>query len=65
MTTQDKIREVYKAGFIDGLTCYAWWHSGEQEVGASGTKLKDAIAKVEKSWNYNHALTKIIEEEKE
>lgn len=42
----------YKQGFIDGLTCYAWWKDGVQYVGTTGKTLKEAIAEVEESWNF-------------
>lgn len=45
--------EEYKRDFIDSLTAYAHWKDGLQEVGTTGTTLKKAIEKVEKSWNYN------------
>jgi hypothetical protein len=36
-------RRAYLAGFIAGLTEYAWWKDGEQLVGTCGTTLKTAI----------------------
>ncbi len=45
--------KLYKQGFIDGLTAYAWWKDGIQYVGTSGTTLSQAIKEVEESWNYN------------
>lgn len=33
----------YLAGYIDGLTAYAWWKDGVQYVGTSGTTLTEAI----------------------
>ncbi len=45
--------DEYKQGFIDGLTCYAWWKDGVQYVGTTGKTLKEAIAEIEKSWNFN------------
>ena len=35
----------YQRGYVDGLTAFAWWKSGEQFVGTSGTTLKHAIKK--------------------
>ena len=47
-------QEAYKQGYIDGLTCMAWWKDGVQYVGSCGTTLKEAIAEAEKGlpWNY-------------
>lgn len=45
-------QEAYKQGFIDGITCYAHWNDGVQEVGTCGRTLKEAIKKIEESWNY-------------
>jgi len=44
--------DEYKQGFIDGLSCYAWWKDGVQYVGTTGKTLKEAIEEVEKSWNF-------------
>jgi len=35
----------YQRGYVDGLTAFAWWKSGEQFVGTSGTTLNEAIKK--------------------
>lgn len=43
----------YYEGFIDGLRCFAWWKDGEQYVGTCGTRLRDAVATAETSWNYD------------
>jgi len=50
--------EVYKQGFIDGLTAYAWWGKEGQEVGTGGTLLKKAVDEVEKTWNYKPSSQK-------
>lgn len=42
----------YKQGFVDGLTAYAIWNDGEQTVGSLGRTLKNAVADVERTWNY-------------
>ena len=50
----DKIRkDIYKQGYIDGLTAYAWWKDGVQYVGTSHTTLEEAIEDLENNWNYN------------
>ncbi len=36
----------YIYGFIAGITSFAWWKEGKQEVGTTGTLLKDAIKDV-------------------
>jgi hypothetical protein len=43
---------AYKKGFVDGLTAFAWSKDGQQLVGTCGTTLKEAIDKVETTWNY-------------
>lgn len=43
---------AYKLGFIDGMAAYAWWKDGTQQVGTTGRTLKQAVAEVEKTWNY-------------
>lgn len=45
--------EIYKQGYIGGMTAFAWWKDGRQEVGTSGRLLSDAIKDPEKQWNYN------------
>ena len=42
----------YKRGFEDGVRAYAWHKDGHQEVGTTGKTLKNALANVEKTWNY-------------
>jgi len=54
----DISEEVYKQGFIDGLTAYAWWGKEGQEVGTGGTLLKKAVDEVEKTWNYKPSSQK-------
>ena len=46
-------KDIYKQGYIDGLTAFAWWKDGVQYVGTSQTPLKKAIDTMEESWNYN------------
>lgn len=57
------LREAYKQGFIDGITAYAWHKDGMQWVGTTGRTRHEAVAKVEKTWNYNppHALAAEVE----
>lgn len=43
----------YRKGFLDGITAYAWWKDGRQEVGTTGRTLATAIEKVEGTWNYD------------
>lgn len=45
--------EVYKLGFIDGITAYAWHKDGKQWVGTTGTTRLEAISYVTETWNYN------------
>jgi len=47
-----EMKAEYKRGFIAGLIAYAHSKNGEQHVGTTGTTLKEAIADVEKTWNY-------------
>ena len=42
----------YKRGFEDGVRAYAWHKDGHQEDGTTGKTLKNALANVEKTWNY-------------
>jgi len=42
----------YKQGFLDGVRAYAWYKDGKQQVGTTGRTLKDALEKVEETWNY-------------
>ena len=39
--------EIYRQGFIAGLTEFAWWKNGTQYVGTRDTTLKQAIQDVE------------------
>lgn len=48
----NEVEMAYHMGFIAGLTTYAWWKDGVQQVGTTGTTLKQAIAKASESWNY-------------
>lgn len=48
-----KLKDAYRQGFIDGMTCFAWWKGDKQEVGTTGTTLGEAVAKVETMWNYS------------
>jgi len=45
--------DEYTEGFIDGMTCFAWWKDGIQYVGTTGTTLNEAIKNVQEMWNYN------------
>ena len=56
-TTREAVaRESYKLGFADGLKADAQWRDGHEEVGTCGTTLKDAVAKIERTWNYSPPL---------
>lgn len=37
---------VYRDALIDGVTRYAWWQDGEQQVGTCGSTLKQAVEKI-------------------
>lgn len=44
---------VYRKGFIDGLTTFAWNKDGKQYCGTSSQMLlSEAIAKIETLWNW-------------
>jgi hypothetical protein len=43
----DREKDIFYAGQIDGLTRYAWWKDGVQYVGSCGTTLKDALWELE------------------
>ena len=38
----------YIEGFKQGVTAFAWWKDGVQEVGTTGTRLKDVLAQADK-----------------
>ncbi len=42
-------KKSYKQGYTDGMTSFAWWRDGEEYVGTCGTKLKDAVANIDRS----------------
>lgn len=45
--------DIYKKGYIDGMTAHAWTYRGTQYVGKSGLKsLKQAISEMEENYNY-------------
>lgn len=44
--TTRREREAFITGFIDGITRYAWWKDGEQQVGTCGWRLKEEVEKV-------------------
>ena len=44
---QKAYREGYEAGLKEGVRKYAWWKDGEQWVGTCGTRLKEAIKRIE------------------
>lgn len=46
-------RDIYRQGFIDGLSTYAHWRDGEQYVGTTGRTLKSATEFPENAWNWN------------
>jgi len=37
------LRLAFRAGFIAGLSAFAWWKDGVRYVGTSGTTLAQAI----------------------
>lgn len=45
--------QAYEKGIRDGLQAYAHWRNGTQEVGTTGTLLKEAIAKIPKLHVYD------------
>ena len=47
------IAEAYKQGYLDGLTCFAWWKDGVEVCGTSATPLTHAKDVAEVQWNYN------------
>lgn len=49
-----KCVDYYKKGFLDGIKCFAHWKDGEEFVGTTGTRLKNAEQKVTTLWNYDH-----------
>ena len=58
----DREKQAYELGFRDGLETYRWMKDGTTWVGTCGTKLKDAVNRITKHWNYNNSLH-ILEEE--
>lgn len=46
------VKAAYDQGFIDGLSCFAWWRDGVQYVGTSGTRLQDAVDTRRSLFNY-------------
>ena len=40
--------KLYRKGYEDGLSAYAWWKDGIQYVGTCGTTLKQALKEAEK-----------------
>ena len=38
--------EIYRKGWKDGVTLFAWWAEGEQQVGTCGTTLKKALTEI-------------------
>lgn len=48
----------YKQGFIDGLTAFAWWNEGCQEVGTSGVRLKE-VRQIRHVLYYEHHPSQI------
>ena len=60
----DRIRkDIYRQGFIDGLTTFSWWKDGVQYVGTSQTLLKEVVEDLEGCWNYK--VNKITKEGEE
>ena len=44
----------YKRGFIDGITCFAWWKDGIEYVGTTGMTLKQAKETVDNLMEQYH-----------
>lgn len=64
--TADKVkRSPYDQGYIDGLTAYAHWESGQQLVGTVDKTLREAVRDREDNWNYDtkesYRISKISE----
>ena len=51
--SEAKLSKAYDRGFQDGLTTFAWWRDGEEQVGTTGTTLKAAIEGRESLFNYD------------
>ena len=49
----DKFTLAYDLGFRDGLTAYAWYKDGVQQVGTTGRTLKQAKDIIAETWNYS------------
>lgn len=49
---QEDLQAIYKQGFIDGMTNFAWWKDGVQFVGTCGKTLKEAIEGIEQLSTY-------------
>jgi len=57
MTNEEKaIREAFIAGLKSGITRYAWWKDGKQEVGTCGHTLKQALEKVDREFENAEVL---------
>lgn len=44
---------AYKKGFRDALYAFAHWKEGTQYVGTTGKELKDVLAHIESTFNYD------------
>jgi hypothetical protein len=44
---------AYDAGYQAGLTAFAWWKNGQQNVGTCGTTLKSALEKRKSGYGYS------------
>jgi hypothetical protein len=44
----DELNRQFREGVIAGMRRFAWWADGEEFVGTCGTRLKDAVAEVER-----------------
>lgn len=51
--TADEFKRAYDRGFIDALTAYAVWHDGVLTVGANIYTLRQAVERMEQTYNYN------------
>mgnify|MGYP001293447529 CR=1 FL=1 len=47
-TRENKMRNQYYEGMIEGVRRFAWWKDGTQYVGSCGTTLQSAIDEIRK-----------------
>ena len=46
-------KRAYDMGYMDGIEAYAYEKSSDRLVGVDGLTLKDALADISDTWNYN------------